>query len=516
MKPAPFVYHAPAAVEEAVALLAEAEGDGKVLAGGQSLVPLLNMRLASPGHLVDVNGIAGLDAVTVTADAVRVGATVRQSRLEDDGAAIAALPLLGQALRLVAHPVIRNRGTVVGSLVHADPAAELPGVLALLGGSVEVVGPAGRRSVSAAELFVGPLMSSVAPDEVAVAATFPPLPPGTGSAFVELARRHGDYALCGVAATVTLGPDYRVAAAAAAYIGVSPTPLVLDLGEVLAGSPASAIDPAGAARLAQDRVDPLPDVHATADYRRHLAGVLTVRALREAAEDAVRRVAVGGRRDQMEAGVAAPRLSGAGPAVGHRPDRAGPAGTVPAGTGPAGTVPAGTGAGPRPGGEHTVEVGLTVNGLLRSATVPSRRLLSDFLRHDLGLTGTHVGCEHGVCGCCTVLLDGLPVRSCLLLAASVRGQYVTTVEGLTPDGGLSPLQQAFVERHGLQCGFCTPGFLVTVSAFLERCPHPSEEEARQAIGGNLCRCTGYQGITAAVLRAAELLRAPSDRETVGG
>jgi len=153
------------------------------------------------------------------------------------------------------------------------------------------------------------------------------------------------------------------------------------------------------------------------------------------------------------------------------------------------------------------EVRLVVNGLPRAATVPARRLLSDFLRHDLGLTGTHVGCEHGVCGACTVLVDGAPMRSCLLFAVSVDGATVTTVEGCRAgDGGLGPVQRAFQECHGLQCGFCTPGFVTTITAYLRDHPDPDAAAAREAISGNLCRCTGYQNIVASVLRAAEIMR----------
>jgi aerobic carbon-monoxide dehydrogenase small subunit len=159
--------------------------------------------------------------------------------------------------------------------------------------------------------------------------------------------------------------------------------------------------------------------------------------------------------------------------------------------------------------EELHEVSLTVNGVPRAAAVPARRLLADFLRHDLGLTGTHVGCEHGVCGACTVLLDGEPVRSCLLLAVTVDGSEVTTVEGCrSATGGLGPVQQAFQDCHGLQCGFCTPGFITTVTAYLRENPDPDQEQAREAIGGNLCRCTGYQNIVASVLRAAALSRPP--------
>ena len=172
---------------------------------------------------------------------------------------------------------------------------------------------------------------------------------------------------------------------------------------------------------------------------------------------------------------------------------------------------------PGDGAEARYEIPLTVNGINRSARAVARRTLADFLRHDLGLTGTHVGCEHGVCGACTVLLDGSPVRSCLIFAVSVAGGQITTVEGLGghaangTEADLSPVQRAFRECHALQCGFCTPGFLTTVTAGLVDNPEPTREQAVQMIAGNLCRCTGYQNIVDAVLRAAEL-----SRDTSGG
>ncbi len=154
---------------------------------------------------------------------------------------------------------------------------------------------------------------------------------------------------------------------------------------------------------------------------------------------------------------------------------------------------------------HSITV--RVNGAPRTGMAPARRLLSDFLRGDLGLTGTHVGCEHGVCGACTVLVDGQPMRSCLMFAISAQGLDITTVEGIGNDPAqMSPVQQAFAECHALQCGFCTPGFITTITAFLEDNPDPSEEEARECVSGNLCRCTGYQNIVKAVLRAAEIRR----------
>lgn len=153
------------------------------------------------------------------------------------------------------------------------------------------------------------------------------------------------------------------------------------------------------------------------------------------------------------------------------------------------------------------EIELIVNGTSYRRAVEARMLLSDFLRHDLLLAGTHVGCEHGVCGACTVLLDGAPVRSCLMLAVQANGHELATVEGLAADDELHPIQKAMHEHHGLQCGYCTPGILMTMTAFLKENPAPSEEEVREALSGNLCRCTGYQNIVDAVLQAAEAMRA---------
>jgi carbon-monoxide dehydrogenase small subunit len=162
---------------------------------------------------------------------------------------------------------------------------------------------------------------------------------------------------------------------------------------------------------------------------------------------------------------------------------------------------------------------VTVNGREYGADVEPRLLLADFLRDELGLTGTHLGCEHGVCGACTVLLDGRPIRSCLMFAVQANRRQIETVEGLARGETLHPIQQAFWEEHGLQCGFCTPGFLMTVRAFLERQPNPTRDEIREALAGNLCRCTGYTNIVNAVEKAALLLRgeaAPADAEASPG
>lgn len=272
MKPPSFGYSRPASVAEAVAALGSVAPDGKVLAGGQSLLPLLNMRLATPGHLVDINRLAELSFVRVENGQVVIGAMARHAQVLADPAASLAQPLIGQALALVAHPVIRNRGTTVGSIVHADPAGEMTAVLALLGGSVLLAGSSGERLVSAEEFFLGPLESDVRPDELATQVRLPVLGPRAGCGFAEVSRRHGDYAVCGVAALAELDDAGGVSLARAAYLSVAGTPVVVDLTE--AGG-----DPASAGRLAKSSVAPAADIHATAAYRRHLAGVLTERAL---------------------------------------------------------------------------------------------------------------------------------------------------------------------------------------------------------------------------------------------
>ena len=280
MKPSPFTYHRPVTVEDALATLAQVGSHGKVLAGGQSLLPILSMRLAAPEHLVDVNRLAELDYVRAEPDGVRVGALARHATVERDGPAAAVQPLLRQGLRMVAHPTIRNRGTTVGSLAHADPSGELTAVLALTGGRVTVASSTGRREVAASEFFLGPLESAVRPGELALEAYFPAPPPRSGTAFVEVARRHGDYAVAGVAAIVTLGAGGAVTSARAAYISCSPVPVVVD---VSACAPATEDgDWGGAADLALTHLDLEDDIHATAGYRGHLARVLTARALRQA------------------------------------------------------------------------------------------------------------------------------------------------------------------------------------------------------------------------------------------
>ena len=278
MKPSAFTYHRPRSLDEALDVLAGLGERGKVLAGGQSLVPLMSMRLSAPEHLVDINHVPGLAGVRVDADAVHVGALARHSHVEHDQAAYDAVPLLRRALRQVAHPTIRNRGTTVGSLVHGDPAAEVPAVLLLLDGSVTLESVEGLRDVDASVFFVGPMQTQVRPGELAVSAAFRRPPEDSGTAFVEVARRHGDYAVCGVGAVVTGSPS-SLSGARVALISVAPGPVLVDLASALDDG---VLDPTAVRAAVDAAIDPETDIHASADYRRHLAHVLVERAVVDA------------------------------------------------------------------------------------------------------------------------------------------------------------------------------------------------------------------------------------------
>lgn len=288
MKPAAFGYQRPETLAQALTAYAAAS-DAKVLAGGQSLTPLLSMRLASVSELIDINGIRELSTITVTESGVRFGATVRHGELLADPDVAAVQPMIPAALQHVAHPTIRNRGTTVGSIVHADASGEMPTVFALLDGVLTVQSVRGTREISASDLFLGALESSLAADEIATEAFVPALPARHGVAFDEIARRHGDYALCGVGAVVALAPDGGVESVRAGYVSVSDVPTVVDLTEVFTDGHLSETSLQAAGELALSRLEPGADVHATAHYRAQLVRVLTSRVVRAAHDDAVER-----------------------------------------------------------------------------------------------------------------------------------------------------------------------------------------------------------------------------------
>jgi aerobic carbon-monoxide dehydrogenase medium subunit len=285
MKPAPFDYHAPRTLEEATGLLATLD-NAKVLAGGQSLVPMMNFRYVIVDHLVDLAQLDALRGITVNDGAIRIGAMTRQRDLEFAPEIAQHCPLLHEALGHIGHRQTRNRGTIGGSLVHADPAAELPAVCAAHDAVIEVTSKRGTRTVPFREFTAGFMTTVVEPDEIVTAVRLPLWPAGHAHGFQEFSRRRGDFALGGAAVQLDVGPDAMVRRAALALFGIAVTPVRLDDGEaLLVGNKLDAVLIHAAAETART-VEALSDIHAGADYRRHLGAVMTRRALTDAARRA--------------------------------------------------------------------------------------------------------------------------------------------------------------------------------------------------------------------------------------
>jgi CO/xanthine dehydrogenase FAD-binding subunit len=290
MKPAPFKYIAAQSLDHALALKSEYGDEARVLAGGQSLVPTMNFRLAQPAALIDINPLSELAGVTrVNGHALRIGAMTRYRALERDADIAAALPLVREALPHIAHPQIRNRGTLGGNLAHADPASELPAIVLALGGRLRAQSIAGERWIDARDFFLGPLSTALATDEVLVEVELPTQPATGGSCFMEVARRRGDFALMGVAVTVTIDDNERCNGVRIALCGAGDTPVdVSAAAAALAGRRGSEAEIGDVAANVQSAIEPPGNVHASGAYQRHLAGVLVKRALRTALERARR------------------------------------------------------------------------------------------------------------------------------------------------------------------------------------------------------------------------------------
>lgn len=289
MKPAPFDYVAPASLDEALAALGEHGAEAKLLAGGQSLIPVMNFRLAQPAMIIDLNRVPGLDGIEATPDGgLRIGALCRHSAVERDSRVAATAPLLHEAVPFIAHPQIRNRGTVGGSLAHADPAAELPAVAIAARARFKLQSTAGERWLPASEFFTGLFATALEPDEILVEIELPPSPAAAGWCFQEIARRHGDYAQVGVAAMVSVDTDETCSEARLVYLSVGDGPIEaqqaadLLVGEVLTEE----VLESAAAHAGNEEIEPTDDIHASAEFKRHLARVLGRRALKQASERA--------------------------------------------------------------------------------------------------------------------------------------------------------------------------------------------------------------------------------------
>jgi carbon-monoxide dehydrogenase medium subunit len=472
MKPAAFAYSRPASVEEACALLAADDG-ARLIAGGQTLVPLMAMRLARPTRLVDIARVPGLAYVRAEGAAIAIGATTTQRAAESDPLVRARLPLLARALTFVGHTATRARGTIGGSLANGDSAAEIDLVAVTLGATVSWREGAQSGEIPAAEFFVGPMVTTLPTAAVLTGVRFPVWRERVGVGFQEISSRRSDFAFASAAAQVALAPDGTCARIAIGVGAATETPLRLATAEqALTGARLSAEAIRAAVSEALAGIATMADLHASAEYRRRVVTSLAIRAVNEAAENAK---SVGWATAPADA---SPRGQNRVGAVAHAEAH-----------------------------ENAILPTLQVNGQTYPIDVEPRMTLLDCLRDKLGLVGAHAGCEHGVCGACTVLVDGVAVRSCLMFAVQADGRAITTIEGLTPaPGELSVLQDAFCETHGLQCGYCTPAMILAAHALLAGNPAPTRDDIVEAISGNICRCTGYAQIVEAVALAAERLR----------
>ena len=461
MKVAPFRYHAPQTIDEAVTLLAEvAPLDGRILAGGQSLVPIMAFRLSRPAHLVDINGVEALRRLAIDGDRLGIGACVRHSAFHRPAVEGPLGELLSTVVRHIAHYPIRARGTFCGSIAHADPASEWCTVAAALGAEMVAQSVRGTRVIPAHEFFAGIMTTTLEDDELLTEVRLPLLPPDARFGFYEFNRRAGDFALA-MALAVYRVEDGRIVEPRLAVGGAEThARRIAEAEQVLAGPGA------GGRQLC-------------------------------------RRCRAGGRGDRSDGRRANQRgISPRPRTYGYAP-RIGAVAAVIDETQPSPTAQTAA-------MTEKFEFQLHINGHDHSVRVEPRKTLADVIRDECGLTGTHIGCEHGVCGACTVILDNDAVRSCLMFAVQAKGKRIRTVEGLADGDKLHPMQEAFIAHHALQCGFCTPGFLMLAVNALETNPELSDEEILEVLSSNLCRCTGYQNIVKAVrIRAADMRRTPA-------
>ncbi len=428
MKPVAFDYERPTTLSDAAMLLGQANGFSKVLAGGQSLGPMLNLRLAQPELLVDITSIAELTAVDDSQDHLEIGACVTHANIEDGRIPDHFGGLLQRVAGRIAYRAVRNRGTVGGSLAHADPAADWLSALSLAGADATIATPRGSRTVAVADLVLSSFTTVIRPDEIIRSVRIPKFSAGARWGFYKFSQKAGEFAHA--------------------------------IGGVLH-------DPArGRFRAVIGAIETAPIV--VADASALFGGTFRPDVAEHLDEPAVLQLA----RPTKRQGRVYPK-----PRAGGLEARG------------------------QTGGRTVKALSLTINGRNVKAEVAPRLNLADFLREHQALTATHVGCEHGVCGACTILIDGAPARSCITFAAAANGAEITTLEGFESDPVMALLREAFAENHGLQCGFCTPGMLMTGRDIITRLPDADEKRIRLELSGNLCRCTGYVGIVKAIQSA---------------
>ncbi len=476
-------YYTPAHVAEALDLLARYGAAARIVAGGTDLLLELARGVRKAQVLIDITRIPGLDQITIDPDGtVHLGPLVTHNHVVADARMAAVAFPLARACWEVGAPQIRNRGTVAGNLITASPANDTITPLQALDAQVVLASRRGRRTVPLAEFYRGVRQTVMAPDEMLVDIQFPALAPHQRGTFIKLGlRRAQAISVVNVAVVLTFpesltsdvapGQEWPVVDARITLGAVAPTIVrATEAEECLRGAPLTDDRVAQAAAAAAAAARPIDDVRGSAAYRRAMVATLVRRALVAVREGVERRGWP--RRTPLLWG----RWNGRVP--------------YPAGAAPRFVLQA----------EETVET--VVNGQPVALPAAAGQTLLDALREGGHFTGVKEGCAEGECGACTVWLDGVAVMSCLVPAARAQGATIVTVEGLARDGQRHPVQEAFVRAGAVQCGYCTPGFIMAAAKLLEEIPQPTPEDVRQALTGNLCRCTGYVKIVDAVVAAA--------------
>ena len=471
-------YFTPASLEAALELLAEHRENARIIAGGTDILIEMERRIRRPRVLIDITRIPGLDSIAERDGCIHLGPLVTHNQVAGSATCVQKAYPLACACWQVGAPQIRNRATVAGNLITASPANDTITPLWALDGCVTLQSIHGERTLSLAGFFLGVRRTVMAPDEMLTDICLPAMKPDERGTFIKLALRRAQ-AISVVNVAVVLSTDRgRVRQARITLGSVAPTIVRAGRAEAyLAGKPLDdeAISEAG--ELAVSDARPIDDVRGTAEYRREMVRVTTVRALTQL-RDGDERAGYPQRPVML-----APKRRPQSTERGERTPGSSP------------NTPVHEEEGEQP-------IVTTVNGKRYEVRGANDKTLLRMLREDIGLTGTKEGCAEGECGACTVFLDGIAVMSCMVAAPRAHGAEIITVEGLAHDGKLHPVQQAFIEEGAVQCGYCTPGFLMAGAKLLEEQPSPTRWEIEQAIAGNLCRCTGYYKIVRAIERAA--------------
>lgn len=477
------VYYTVTNLDDAIRLLREHKERARIMAGGTDLIVELQNKARTPSALIDVTRVAGLDDIRLGHDGlIHIGPMVTHTQA---AASLLiqehALPL-AQACWWVGAPALRNRGTIVGNLVTASPANDTITALRALRARVILRSARGERIVPLSDFYTGVRRTVMEPDEMVVDLMFAPLNENQRGVYLKLGlRRVLAIAVTNVAIVLTLDEYENVTGARIALGSVAPTIIRASEAEAaLKGAPLNEERIAEAARQATQAARPIDDVRGSAWFRTEEVSALVQRGL-EAIYAGKTRLGLPQPEEMVRLWGKtkyAPKLCG--PMIAHHT-----------------------------GGDEPIQC--VVNGENVSVQGANGKTLLRMLRDDLGLTGAKPGCEEGECGACTVWLDGIATLACLTSAPRAHGASIVTIEGLVKDGQLHPVQQAFIEEDAVQCGYCTPGFIMSAARLLDEIPQPTREQIKTALSGNLCRCTGYYKIIRAVEKAAAKARNPVEK-----